>query len=294
MTTSNGLEPQYVERFRQRLEQAGGKLTRLTYPRPAAQGDVRAYLSVPKSPRALVVIAHATGNDCLYPQASLIEALARAGIAAFSFDIDGHGVGSTTLLHHMGLGDAAVTAIDIAAEHVPGVPIYGLGASLGGVLMLNAASHRDLAGLVLLVMPTKITSSLAALVIEGAGLVRPGVLRHLPYYGAGGLFPAIGPFRRSAFPMRLAAGLGRDMFAYLRVVTEFITTQRPLDVAAKVRARALLVYGGHDLIAPAAQGRELAAVMPSARYVHMPFGTHFGTPLLPATERLVVDFVRHA
>ena len=59
------------------MDADGARLERVRYPRPEAGGEVEAWRLSPRELRARVVAAHGAGNDALYPQLALFEALVR-------------------------------------------------------------------------------------------------------------------------------------------------------------------------------------------------------------------------
>ena len=127
------------------MDAAGARLERVRYPRPEAGGEVEAWRLSPREPRARVVAAHGAGNDALYPQLALFEALVRRGVEVFAFDIDGHGAGSTTLFSPDTVPSAIAAAVAQAERGRPALPLHLLGHSFGGSLVLHALAEGAVA-----------------------------------------------------------------------------------------------------------------------------------------------------
>src|SRR4051812_29531531 len=93
------------------LRARGGRLDRVRYSRPEAGGEVEAWRLIPAAASRRVVVAHGAGNDALFPQVALFRALCAAGCEVFSFDLDGHGAGSTTMFSVDGIRSALPAAV---------------------------------------------------------------------------------------------------------------------------------------------------------------------------------------
>jgi pimeloyl-ACP methyl ester carboxylesterase len=239
-----------------------------------------------------VVVAHGAGNDVLFPLLDIFRALVGRGFEVFAFDLDGHGWESTTRFS----ADAVRTAIPAALEQAragrPPLPIFLLGHSLGGALVLSAlgASVDGVEAAVLLSAPVSVGFSLRSSLAELWRFFRTETWAQRSGYGLWGVVPAVGWLKRRAYPLRLAAEAAGS-FGYVRTIQNLLAD---LDVAAaarRIRIPGLLVYGGHDALVPPAQGDTLADAIPRAELVRLPHASHYGVPVARETPRIVVDWL---
>ena len=296
--------PRYVERFLTWLDRAGIVRESVPYTRSRRGGEggtVAALRLVPPTGLGLrtpVLFAHATGNDALFPQLGLFRALLAKGHPVLTFDLDGHGRESTTTLAVDGttgmLGDARQALTGSASA-----PVHVVGQSLGGALALAAVATGELApatvrSLTLLSTPLLLSPAARMLGTELLGMARASVRSQLRHYGPYGLLPAMGPFKRRAYPIRLADGEARAPLAYVDVVTRLVAGLDLTTLATRVRVPTLLVYGIHDKLVPPEQGRALAGLIPDADLRLVPGGTHFSTPFEPGVEGAITGHVAAA
>jgi acylglycerol lipase len=120
------------------------------------ESELRAYRTVPREPRAVVLLLHGFGEHAGRHRATM-DALAKRGIAVYAYDHRGHGrsPGRRAIVTRFSgaVDDAMVMRARVAAEH-PGLPLFALGASMGGLMAIRSA-QRDPVGLagVVLVAP---------------------------------------------------------------------------------------------------------------------------------------------
>jgi alpha-beta hydrolase superfamily lysophospholipase len=270
------------------MDAAGARLERVRYPRPEAGGEVEAWRLSPREPRARVVAAHGAGNDALYPQLALFEALVRRGVEVFAFDIDGHGAGSTTLFSPETVLSAIPAAVAQAERGRPALPLHLLGHSFGGSLVLHVLAEGAVdhaASAVVISSPISISLDTRTAIGELRGFFRLGTLGQRQHYGLWGMVPAVGPLKRRAYPIRGAAQPGAP-FAYVAAIQRLLARLDLDRAAARVRVPVLLVYGAGDRLVPSAQGRRLAALIPSSELLEIPGATHWSTGFAePAVAR---------
>lgn len=267
------------------MDVAGARLERVRYPRPEAGGEVEAWRLSPREPRARVVAAHGAGNDALYPQLALFEALVRRGVEVFAFDADGHGAGSSTLFSPETVPSALLAAVTQAERGRPALPLHLVGHSFGGSLMLHALAEgavEHAASAVVISAPISLSLGAATAIGELRGFLRLGSLSQRRHYGLWGMVPAVGPLKRRAYPIRGAAQPGAP-FAYVAAIRALLARLDLDRAAAKIRAPVLLVYGAGDRLVPAAQGRRLAELIPSSELLEIPGATHWSTAFADAT-----------
>lgn len=289
----------YVRKLRLAVLANGGSITSVNYWREGGEGQVRAWHLAPANPgRGLVVFAHGAGNDALFPQAHLFMALLQAGYDVFTFDIDGHGAYSSTWLTTNAMSSMLSEALTTARGRCPKGSLHIIGYSLGGALALHTLGQFAKSPLVetlaikslcVIAAPHTLKLSWPGLLLELTGPFRRAFAQRLPFYGPYGILPAAGSFKRSAYPLRLA---GRK--AGLDYAPRLVELFQHLDVlrwSAAVPTDALLIYGGHDRIAPLSQGRELQAVMLHATLQVLPRETHYTTLLSEQTTKIILQFL---
>ncbi len=282
-----------VRRLEAWLSAEGARLERARYARPVAGGEVEAWRLVPREPRARVVAAHGAGNDALYPQVALFKALVARGVEVFSFDVDGHGAGSTTVFSPATVPSALAAAVDQAERGRPALPLHLLGHSFGGSLVLHALAVDSIPHVLTgIVISAPITVSLTARVAaaELLSFFRPSTLAQREHYGAWGTVPAVGPLKRRAYPVRGAAGAGAP-FAYVAAIRALLARLDLGRAAADVRVPVLLPYGAADRLVPLTQGRRLAERIPHAVLVEVPGATHWSTAFAAGTVERVAAWV---
>jgi len=164
-------------------------------------------LLINRSPGSdLVVLLHSTGNDKFYPWAALIQLLIKNGFQILIFDLPGHGEGSTDLLTNRAYLCVKHALKEIQKE-TSWTRAFGIGQSLGGVVLLRAASEKDLNFSKLSVwgLPDGESLSVCA-ATELLSVFFPSCWQLVGAYGMFGALPALGRFKRKSYPVRLASG----------------------------------------------------------------------------------------
>lgn len=267
--------------------------SRATYGRTGG-GEVVSYrLSPPGPPRAVVMPVHGAGNDALFSLPGLIKRLLGAEYEVFAFDLDGHGRASTTRFDPRTIAGAVPAAVVEARAAARGLPLHGIGISLGGSLLLHAtSSERDaFASASLLVAPVSLRLSGRAVRGElGLPALRT-MWREREHCGIWGMVPAFGPVKRAVYPLRLSMAPGEGAFGYVEVLDRAL---RRLDLeraASAVRTPTLLAYGDADRIVPISQGETLHAAIPGSEMMRVRGGTHLTTPLTPAVTDGALEWI---
>lgn len=276
--------PAYGARLAAWARRAGARAADVRYARPEARGEVCALRLLPSAPpRARVLAAHGAGNDAVFPLLELFRAFLRAGCEVFSFDVDGHGCGSTTLFSPDTVRTAVAAAAHAAEGDGPPLPLHAVGHSLGGSLLLDALASGGVEGAasaVVLSAPLDLRVGARAVLGEVGGFFTRGVLAQREHYGWWGLVPAFGPVRRAAYPFRRADADGRA-WSYVSAVRRLLGEMRLEERAASVTVPTLLVYGRADRLVPHGDGERLAARMPAARLLSLDGATHYSVPFAP-------------
>jgi len=287
----------WIRRLERWMDPAGARLQRLRYPRPEARGEVEAWRLVPRTPRARVVAVHGAGNDALYPQLALFEALVRRGVEVFACDVDGHGAGSTTVFSPETVTSAVAAAVEQAERGRPPLPLHLAGHSFGGSLVMHALAEGTVphaASAVAISAPLSIALDARTALAEVRGFLRLSTLGQRRHYGLWGMVPAAGPLKRRAYPIRGAAEEGAP-FAYVAAIQRLLARLDLGRTAARIRIPVLLVYGAADRLVPPAQGRRLAKLIPPSELLEIPGTTHWSTCFAAdAITRTVVWIESHA
>ena len=278
----------YGERLRGWAERHGARAATVRYARPEAGGETAALRLTPASgARARAVVVHGAGNDAVYLLLELFRALLREGMEVFSFDVDGHGTGSTTVFDVATVRGSVAAAAVAAEEGAPPLPLHLVGHSLGGALVLDALASGALprvASAAVLSAPLEVHLGPRTVVSELAGFFRPATLSQREHYGLWGLVPAFGPVKRGAFPFRRTER-GSGPFGYVRSVRALLDAMRLEERAAAIRAPTLLVYSRGVPLSGHHDGELLGARIPRARLLCLDRPTHYGVAFHPEAVR---------
>lgn len=242
----------------------------------------------PRQCRGIVVFAHGTGNDRLFPQLHLFQSLLAAGFAVFTFDLDGHGRHSTSILSESDAASMISRAMKALKRIIPPsdqtLPLHLVGYSLGGNLMLEYLRNPtdEIASCAVIASPWRISLSLFGVMQELKTFVDPVFWQRSRDYGLWNLIPALGPFKRWAYPVRVF-GHGRLSPAYIEVTKRIITSFDALTFAPHIKTPVLGIYGERDPIAPTADGLILTSLFPHGKFQVINERTHFTVLLAEET-----------
>jgi uncharacterized protein len=227
---------------------------------PMADGGALAAWYVPSRNRAAVVLVHgATGNRARV--ADRAELLARHGYGVLAIDLPGHGESDGRSSE---MGDNAQPAVDAALDYLQRRPdvdsgqIAGFGVSLGGEVLLEAASYDD---------------RLRALVSDGAA--RPQDAERV---------------EPSPPPVKVTVGMIRGISGMRRVPSL-------IDVVPEIAPRPLLLIGsGGDKAEIPVTRLYAQAAGSSAQVWEIPEAGHTGglRARPPEYERRVIGFLDEA
>lgn len=287
----------YGERLSAWVARLDARAADVRYPRPEARGEVCAIrLSARDMPRARVLVAHGAGNDAVYPLLELFRALLRAGCEVFSFDVDGHGCGSTTVFATDTVRTAVAAAADAAEADGPPLPLHVVGHSLGGSLVLDALASGALdraVSAVVISAPIDVRIGARTAVAEVRGFLRRATLTQREHYGLWGLVPAFGPVKRAAYPFRRVDADGRA-WSYVAAVQRLLAEMDLERRVSDIRVPTLLVYSQADAIVPHAQGERLARRMERGAGHLRSVGnaTHYSLPFDPDAVDAVLSWIR--
>lgn len=282
----------WVARFFRRLSGLRIAIREEPYPRPEASGTTMAYrLTPPGDLRGRIVFAHATGNDCLFPQVELFLTWLEAGFEIFTFDLDGHGALSTTMLSSKSVETMITHGVERATSQHPTLPLHGAGQSLGAALWLRSASQLQipLESLVLYSAPYTVDLSVRAGIRELLAPFTQEFWEQRRYYGWTGLIPPLGPWRRRAYPIRFVSDkVGADnkqqaidSLNYPQHIAALIRSLAVETLVSKVSVPTLLLYGTQDKIVHLSQGQALMKSLSQGKLIQLHGATHYTTPFHP-------------
>jgi alpha-beta hydrolase superfamily lysophospholipase len=284
----------YGARLRAWTRRVGARAEDVRYGRPEARGETCAVRLSPSGPaRARVLVAHGAGNDAVFPLLELFRALVDGGCEVFSFDVDGHGCGSTTVFDPRTVRTAVAAAVDAAERGGPPLPLHVIGHSLGGSLVLDALASGALdraASAVVLSAPADLRLGARTVVGEVRGFFRRATLAQREHYGWWGLVPAFGPVKRAAYPFRRTDADGRA-WSYVDAVRRLLGELRLDERVGSIRVPTLLVYSRADWLVSHGDGERLAARMPSARLLSLRGATHYSVPFAREAVDAVLAWV---
>ena len=240
--------------------------------------------------RGIVFFAHGTGNSSLFPVIDLFMNLINRGYGVYAFDLDGHGLNSTTLLQLESIEtciDDAVT--DLMSLSDRKLKIHLLGHSLGGCLILHFLKNCriEMTSIIVVSSPLKVTFRLNGLINEMVSPFKWSIHHQRSHYGFWGLIPAIGPFKRSSFPLRIDPG---HQIFYPRLVSTIISGLNFLS-SNEIDIPILLVYGRKDMIAPVSHGEKIAQQFRHGEMMVVEKGNHFTTFIDQLTTDQIIKWL---
>lgn len=117
------------------------------------------------------------------------------------------------------------------------------------------------------------------------------IWRERSWFGLTGLIPSFGPFRRGAFPLRLADPAGPGAFGYVHVLNQILDRLDLTGAARATEVPTLLIYGGRDRLVPPEQAESLGRALPAAELLVLPGETHLSTPMSPVARARILDWL---
>jgi pimeloyl-ACP methyl ester carboxylesterase len=187
-----------------------------------------------------------------------------------------------------------------------------LGHSLGGLLVLRYMQQtqldpQQLRSVTLLSAPVQGTILGRHLWRELRSLFSPALRRAFADYGAWGLIPAVGRFKRGEYPLRLRAasadavgatvGLdgravsGAAIADYVAFVDQLTAEFAASSPAGLQQAPLLFMVGACDAVTPPATAQALVSALPAAALSIIPGETHFTLPLSELCCRQICAFL---
>ena len=201
-----------------------------------------------------IVFVHGTGNDALFPNFSYFQTILAKGWQLFSFDLDGHGRGNSTLLDSSTIWTCVDSAINELRNHCnQATAIHLIGESIGGLLAWTKAcsSPPSVTSALCIATPFHLQLNSLSLLNELRSVTGHSLQRYRRRWGLRDSIPAFGPVMRTQFPIRLATarhGILQSM-SYPFLVKSLLsaTTFKKANVP---KIPVYGIFGEHDLIAP--------------------------------------------
>lgn len=215
-------------------------------------------------PRAVIIGVHGF-NDYSNAFAMPAESWVKHGIATYAYDQRGFGAapdrgmwpGTETLVEDLD------TATQLIARHHPGAPVFVVGESMGGAVILAAVAERRLAGVDGVILSAPAVRGRET--INVFGRVGLWLSAHTVPWLAGRPPPNLGFTPSDNIPMLIA--LGRDPLVIKETrIDAFYGLIGLMDDALQASARfdrdALILLGKHDNLIPSGPTALMLARMP--------------------------------
>lgn len=287
----------WVEAFYQNCRNHGLLWSEKQIQRPSGTSTALFIGRAAQDPDKVILFLHGLGDDLLFPQLTFFKHLIATGWAIVTCDIDGHGQGNTSYFRPQDLKSIVSDLFLFLEEHCPGRGrVHLCGYSLGGILMLDHAVHSPerVASLTLLGMPVDQPKAVKP-TSEILGLLSKIFWNARKEFGLWGSLPAIGPFKRSKFPIRRDNNLNDHYFTEARAILDLLQPRLSLNV---VTFPTLYLAGEWDsFVSSSMPGspKDLIPKLSSRIQVHiLSRTTHFTTLLNPLCGRRVEIFLRSA
>lgn len=230
----------------------------------------------------LVVMVHGTGNDKNYPWANTVECFVGSGFQVAVFDLPGHGKDSSDVL-----SESSAVSLEKLLEVLKGITVwtklYGMGQSLGGALLLEAASRKDLGFRKLSIwgLPSDrepdfrvLTELLSPLFISTWTLPT--------HYGIWGSLPALLQFKRKEYPIRT------PQKSYIFHVLDIIKKSRE-KILTRSCAPTQFIHGSFDFIGDLDFAETLSRQIENS-HLHRVLETHFSLLCSEKAADLAIDW----
>ena len=230
------------------------------------------------APRAVVLALHGL-NDSRDGWALPGEAFAAAGVAMYAPDQRGFGAapGRGTWPGGDRLRADAAEMLRLLRERYPGVPLFAMGESMGGAVLMTLAAQPDAPALDgwMLVAPAVWARSQMGLALSGGLWLVSSVAPGLQVTGAEVPIRVVASDNREAVRAlaRNPLTIRRTRFDVLRGLTDLMDEAQ--RAAPRLPDATLVLYGERDALVPEdAMRRAWAALPPGVRRAAYPAGYH--------------------
>jgi len=285
----NNNEPAFYAKFKSWIAKNGGTIEDRLYRRFSAGDYTRGVtINPPDKPVGTILFIHGTGNDIAYPALTLFAQLFKENIRINAFDLDGHGYQGSTLYSQAGILDF----VEWALQQIPyDDPLFIVGHSFGGTLALSHIARSkcsSIQGLILISTPLKLSASITSLANECLSVFRPSFWHERAYYGTFGILPALGPFKRSKYPIRLQ----NQESNYVNQIDSTITFLSQSITDDSITCPLLLIYGTRDLIVKHQNALEIQNRIKKSEVFLVKGATHFTTIFEEYVPEKICSFIK--
>jgi pimeloyl-ACP methyl ester carboxylesterase len=290
MQKKQRIEPTFFETFKEWISANKGRMTDRLYDRGRPSEQCRGIIIEPATKAiATVLFIHGTGNDMIYPSITLYKFLFNQGIRICAFDLDGHGQKSTTLFSEENIETFLSWAVE-QTKTFSNDPLFIIGHSLGGTLALAHAAKesKNLRGLILISAPLKLSATLPSLAMEALSCFRLSIWEERKTYGILGILPAIGPFKRSSYPIRLKNNDSHYVFQ----VSKTIKRESKSATLDSISCPILLIYGTRDYLVPKSNATQIQNKVRNSELFSIKGATHFSTIFESVIPEKISNFIR--
>ena len=230
--------------------------------------------------RGVVFTAHGTGNSAFYPFIKIFKHLIGLGFSIYTFDLDGHGVKSSTKISEHSVQTCIPQALEELKRLVNSEDkISFLGHRLGGSLILDHLMKNPnlKSNSIIISSPLYFKFSITGFVNELKSPLDKVFWQETRHYGLKGIFPALGPFKRDQFPIRMddKNSNHRSYISLVSNILDGLFHDSRLEELSQVQSPILYVYGHEDKIAPVEHGRKLAVQTKKGALITVDHANHF-------------------
>lgn len=282
---------QWAQRFRKECEAKGFDWIEGSWDRKS--GMTRGVLIGPPNAQQSQVIPmlHGLGNDVLYPMLGLMRHLLSLGWSVAACDIDGHGADTTSTLSGENITSCVDDFIDFITQHRPGRDrLHFIGYSFGATLLLEYANRNPerVHSLTMIGMPIQIPMQIPYFA-EASSILLPSFRNSMKDYGRYDFIPAIGPIKRTVYPVRLQNGPTSE---YIKQTRKIIASFDLANALQLITFPSIFISGTKDFIGPAQPIAGLNLPITRLQIYRVPNETHFTTLLSPLTWKRIEIFLR--
>lgn len=286
-----GTRHRWTRLFRRECEAQGFQWIEGAWARPG--GMTRGVLIGPPHAQQsqVIPILHGLGNDVLYPMLGLVRHLLAAGWSVAACDIDGHGTDTTSTLSAATIASCVEDFMNFIAQHRPGRDrLHLVGYSFGAALMLDYAIRNPerVHSLTMIGMPIEIPKYLPY-IAEASSVFRPCFRFSMKDYGRFDFIPAIGPIKRTVYPVRLSDGKNHQ---YIDQTRKIIASLDLLNALQLMTFPSLFISGTKDFVGPFQPVADLNLPLERLQIYRVPDETHFTSLLSPLTWKRIEIFLR--
>lgn len=209
-----------------------------------------------KNSNVTLVFVHGGGSDRFYALWYTLAVMLDHGHAVITAHLPGHGRGGKDRFTLAAARRRVRDLVDLARRELPDRKIVLLGQSLGASLALDAIMRGTPTDGLIAVSPLIDLKVRWTMLLKELHNVRQPLARALQFDTLPNVLPAGGPFGRSRFPVRIAAG-SSYVSEFGRVVRTLRLLERTRKFADKLPPM-LIIHGGDDGIVPPTQAQSLA------------------------------------